>query len=136
MSDVFTKEQRSRIMSRIAGADTKPELLVRKVLHAMGYRFRLHNKKLPGKPDIVLSRHKKVIFVHGCFWHGHEGCHRSARPASNQAFWEKKLSGNTERDKRNLLELKGLGWKVLIVWACETKDQDRLTSLLGRFMLE
>lgn len=136
MADVFTPEKRSRIMARVKGSNTRPELLVRSLIHRMGFRFRLHRRDLPGCPDIVLPRHRKVIFIHGCFWHGHEGCHRSARPTSNQDFWEKKLSGNIERDKRNVLELKELGWKVLVVWTCETKETERLIAILSRFLTE
>jgi DNA mismatch endonuclease (patch repair protein) len=100
----------------------------------MGYRFRLHRKDVPGKPDIVLPKHHKVIFVHGCFWHGHEGCSRAARPTSNQEFWDKKLSGNKERDRRNLKELEKQGWRSLIVWQCELKDPAALTEKISAFM--
>lgn len=136
MADVFTPDKRSQVMARVKGSNTRPELLVRSLIHRMGFRFRLHQRDLPGCPDIVLPRHRKVIFIHGCFWHGHEGCPRSARPASNREFWEKKLSGNIERDKKNLLELKKLGWKVLIVWTCETKDAEGLSGILSRFLSE
>lgn len=109
---------------------------MRSVLHRMGFRFRLHRKDLPGCPDIVLPKHRKVIFVHGCFWHGHKGCPRSARPSTNRDFWEKKLSGNVKRDKKNLRELNELGWKTLVIWTCETKDSDRLNALLSGFLSE
>src|SRR5688500_15685000 len=105
MADTFTKEQRSKIMSQVKSTNTKPEILVRQLLHRMGYRFRLHRKDLPGKPDIVLPRHHKVIFVHGCFWHGHEGCPRAARPTTNVDFWNTKIDRNVERDVRNRQEL-------------------------------
>jgi DNA mismatch endonuclease, patch repair protein len=123
-------------MSRVKSGNTKPELLVRSLVHRMGFRFRLHRRDLPGCPDVVLPRHRKVIFIHGCFWHGHEGCPRSARPSTNREFWEKKLSGNVERDKKNLLRLKELGWKTLVVWGCETKDTQRLTEILRHFLCE
>ncbi len=134
MADVFTPEKRSAIMSRVRGANTRPELLVRSMVHRMGFRFRLHGRDLPGCPDIVLPKHHKVIFVHGCFWHGHEGCPRSARPAGNRDFWEKKLSGNMERDEKNLRELENLGWTTLVIWTCETKDRERLQAALDRFL--
>ncbi|MFH0825096.1 MAG: very short patch repair endonuclease [Pseudomonadota bacterium] len=134
MADVFSPEKRSSIMSKVKGANTRPELLVRSILHRMGFRFRLHRKDLPGRPDIVLPRLRKVIFVHGCFWHGHEGCPRAARPACNQEFWDRKLSGNLERDRRNMAELKALGWDPLILWTCETRDPKRVEELLTRFL--
>lgn len=136
MTDVFTPEKRSRIMARVKGSNTRPEKLVRSVIHRMGFRFRLHRRDLPGCPDIVLSKYRKVIFVHGCFWHGHEGCPRSSRPSSNQSFWEKKLSGNMRRDEQNLQDLERLGWKTLVIWTCETKDLERLNAILRRFLLE
>lgn len=134
MPDIFSKERRSRIMSRIAGSNTRPEIVVRKLLHGMGYRFRLHDKKLPGKPDIVLPRHRKVIFVHGCFWHGHLGCRRSKLPSSNVEFWGRKIAGNIERDKKNLETLAVLGWKVLIVWSCQMGKVEPLKEKLKGFM--
>jgi len=134
MPDVFSKEKRSRIMSRVKGRNTKPEILVRSMIHRMGYRFRLHRRDLPGNPDIVLPRHKKVVFVHGCFWHGHKGCKRSARPSSNKAFWKKKLDGNIERDKRKRRELRRLGWEYLIIWQCELRRPDRVRRKLDRFL--
>ena len=134
MSDVFTREQRSRIMRRVKGRDTKPELLVRSLVHRMGFRFRVQGRDLPGNPDIVLPRHRKVIFVHGCFWHGHKRCPRSKRPATNKAFWNRKLDGNVERDKRFRRELRRLGWKALIVWECETRKPERLLGRLERFL--
>src|SRR5262245_2134317 len=134
MTDKFTPEERSRIMSRVKGANTQPEKLVRSLLHRLGFRFRLHRKDLPGKPDIVLPRHRKVIFVHGCFWHGHEGCSRSARPTSNQEFWDKKLAGNIERDRRNFEKLENEGWQYLVLWQCELKDKSTLTKKIRAFM--
>lgn len=121
-------------MSRISGKDTKPEILVRSLLHRMGYRFRVHKKDLPGKPDITLSKHKKVIFVHGCFWHGHEDCPRSKRPRTNVKFWNKKIDGNIERDKKNIQSLEKLGWTTLTLWTCEIKNQEALKRKLIYFM--
>ena len=134
MVDVFSEQKRSWIMGRVKGRDTKPEMLVRSLLHRMGFRFRLHRKDLPGNPDIVLPRYKKVIFVHGCFWHGHPGCPRSKRPTTNRPFWDRKLDGNLERDKRFCAELSGLGWKVLVIWQCETKVPDILAKKVERFL--
>jgi DNA mismatch endonuclease (patch repair protein) len=134
MTDVFSNEKRSWIMSRVKGRDTKPELLVRSIVHRMGFRFRLHRHDLPGSPDIVLPRHGKVIFVHGCFWHGHSGCPRSKRPSTNRDFWDKKIDGNIERDKLFQRELRSMGWKVLVVWQCQTREPDQLLFELERFL--
>jgi len=136
MTDVFSNEKRSWIMSRVKGRDTKPEILVRSFIFRMGFRFRLHRRDLPGTPDIVLPRHRKVIFVHGCFWHGHKSCSRSKRPSTNVRFWNKKLNGNIKRDKRYRRELRQMGWKSLIVWQCETKSSERLLWKLKRFLHE
>ncbi|MFH1114633.1 MAG: very short patch repair endonuclease [Pseudomonadota bacterium] len=136
MTDVFTPEKRRRIMARVKGADTRPEILVRSLVHRMGFRFRLHRRELPGCPDLVLRKHGKVIFVHGCFWHGHQGCRRSGRPSSNMEFWNRKLSGNMERDARNQESLRKDGWKVLVVWECETKDREKLKAILRDFLVE
>ena len=121
-------------MSRIRGRDTKPEIKVRRILHRMGYRFRLHVRKLPGNPDIVLPRYKKIVLVHGCFWHGHPGCSKSRRPATNVEFWNEKISGNIYRDRENLSKLSDLGWETLVVWECETKDTDKLVEKLKKFL--
>lgn len=121
-------------MSRVKGRDTKPEILVRSFVFRMGFRFRLHLRDLPGTPDIVLPRHSKVIFVHGCFWHGHRGCPRSKRPATNENFWNTKLEGNIKRDKRYRRELRRLGWKTLVVWECEIKSPQKLLRKLERFL--
>lgn len=121
-------------MSRVKGHDTEPERIVRKLVHRMGYRFRLHGKSLLGKPDIVLPRYKKVIFVHGCFWHGHKGCHRAARPVSNAEFWNRKIDGNIKRDAKVQRELKSLNWKSLIVWQCQTRDLQTLQKRLEQFL--
>jgi DNA mismatch endonuclease (patch repair protein) len=132
--DVFDKEKRSWIMSRIEGLDTKPELLVRSIVHRLGYRFRLHKRDMPGNPDIVFSKKRKVIFVHGCFWHGHKGCLRAERPTSNIPFWRKKLDSNIARDRRNIRLLKKSGWQVLIIWQCQTKNLDMLILRIEKFL--
>jgi DNA mismatch endonuclease (patch repair protein) len=125
-SEVIHKvsEQRSRNMSAIKSKNTKPEIKVRKVLHSMGYRFRLHSKDLPGSPDIVLPKYKTVIFVHGCFWHRHQNCKYASTPKTRQEFWNKKFNENINRDKINQENLSSKGWKIIIVWECEIKDKD------------
>ena len=121
-------------MAQVKGKNTKPEALVRSLLHKMGYRYRLYVKKLPGSPDIVLPRYQAVIFVHGCFWHGHEGCRRAAIPATRKEFWHTKISGNKARDKRNIAALENLGYRCLTVWQCEIKDTELLRQRLAAFL--
>jgi DNA mismatch endonuclease (patch repair protein) len=121
MSDIYSQQKRSDIMSHISGKETKPEILVRKFLFANGFRFRKNVKDLPGKPDIVLPKYKTVIFIHGCFWHGHT-CNRGALPETNFEFWKTKIGGNIERDKRDVSELKKQGWNVIVIWQCEIKN--------------
>ena len=121
MADVMTKEQRSRCMAAIKGKDTKPEMIVRQYLFSRGLRFRVQVRKLPGNPDIVLPKYKTVIFVNGCFWHGHEGCKYFRLPKSNIEFWEEKIDRNIARDIRNEEELKSHGWHVIRVWECDIK---------------
>ena len=125
-SEVMHKvsEQRSRNMSAIKSKNTKPEIAVRKLLHSMGYRFRLHRKDLPGSPDIVLPKYKTVIFVHGCFWHRHKNCMYASTPKTRQEFWEAKFRENINRDKLNQENLSSKGWKIIVVWECEIKDKD------------
>lgn len=132
MTDTFTVRERSWIMSRVRGKDTSPERAVRSMIHRMGYRFRLHRKNLPGKPDIVLPRHRCVVFVHGCFWHRHKGCKRASTPQSNVAYWEKKFRRNVERDRQRRHDLRKLGWRVVVVWECELRDPDKLAVRLLR----
>ena len=134
MPDVFTPEERSRIMAKVHGANTAPEKTVRSLIHRMGYRFRLNVKELPGKPDIILPRHKKIILIHGCFWHQHEGCPQAARPTSNTDYWNKKLDRNMIRDNGNMQKLEYLGWNVLVLWECEIKKQDLLLERLNSFL--
>ena len=123
MADVHSKETRSYNMSRIRSKDTKPELLVRKFLHKNGFRYRLHVKELPGKPDIVLPKYKTVIFIHGCFWHGHQGCKYHVVPKSNEFYWTSKLNKNRTRDSELELRLAQLGWNVVTIWECKLKSQ-------------
>lgn len=133
-SDVFTPEERARVMAAVKGQNTKPEMIVRRLAHALGYRFRLHRKDLPGKPDLVFPGRRKVIFVHGCFWHGHD-CARGARqPKQNAEYWRAKIGRNVERDAANLAALEALDWQVLVIWECEMKDRDALADRLKAFL--
>ncbi|QEN07330.1 DNA mismatch endonuclease Vsr [Oceanispirochaeta crateris] len=143
--DHLSQLERSQNMSRIRSSDTKPEIIVRSVLHRLGYRFRLFGKVnkcyikngvLPGKPDIVLTRHKTVVFVHGCFWHMHTDCSRANIPKSNTEYWIKKLQRNTERDKINVKTLHDMGWKTVLIWECETKDTQKLAEILRKQLNE
>lgn len=128
--DSLSKEQRSWNMSRIMSRDTKPELIVRSLLHKKGYRFRVHRKDLPGRPDIVLPRFKKIIFVHGCFWHRHDGCRYAYTPKSRVDFWQDKFNQNIKRDKEVQDALLQLGWQVNIIWECETKKFEPLAKIV------
>ncbi|MGI6124805.1 MAG: very short patch repair endonuclease [Acetivibrionales bacterium] len=129
MSDIFSKTKRSDIMSKISDKETKPEILVRKYLFAQGFRYRKNVKDLPGKPDVVLPKHKTVVFVNGCFWHGHKNCKKSALPTSNTQFWEEKISKNIVRDSENTQKLLDMGYKVLTIWQCELTSKTRENSL-------
>jgi DNA mismatch endonuclease (patch repair protein) len=130
MADKFSKQKRSEIMSGVRTAHTTPEVCVRKALHALGYRFRLQRKDLPGKPDIVLPKYKTVIFVHGCFWHSHTCKKGQTLPQTNADFWIEKLSKNVQRDRENNEALKVLGWNVVVMWECETKTNEKLMATL------
>lgn len=121
MADVHSKERRSFNMSRIKGRDTKPEILVRKFLFSSGFRYRLHVKKLPGRPDMVFPKRKKVLFVHGCYWHGHKNCKYFSVPKTRTSWWLQKINGNAARDKKNIRELKKCGWDSIVVWECQLK---------------
>ena len=134
--DTITKEQRSSNMSKIRSKDTLPELLVRKTLWQMGYRYRLHYKKLPGKPDIVIVKHKIAVFVHGCFWHRHKNCIEASRPKTNQEYWEAKINKNIERDKKYKKEIEKLGWKVITVWECSIKHDIEKNIAVLRTLME
>lgn len=132
--DKLTPQERSRQMSLVRSKNTKPELIVRKLVHGMGYRYRLHRRALPGAPDLVFPSRKKVIFVHGCFWHQHYGCKASSKPKSNQAFWEAKLEGNRSRDAINQDRLRGLGWGILVLWECEIAKPEHLPQKIREFL--
>ena len=126
--DIFTADKRSQVMSRVRGKDTAPEMTVRRYLHGRGLRFRLHGKGLPGKPDIVFASRRVVLFVHGCFWHGHVGCRRATLPATRREFWEHKIRSTVHRDVKIRQTLEDAGWTVLIIWQCELSSQ-KLVSL-------
>ena len=133
MVDHVSPEIRSRIMGRVRGKDTQPEMRVRHLVSGMGFRYRLHRRELPGKPDLTFPGRRKVIFVHGCFWHQHD-CVRGARPSSNRNFWNAKLDRTIQRDVDNISALEDSGWSVLVVWECETKDLERLGGRIKEFL--
>ena len=132
--DSLTPDSRSANMSRIRGKDTKPEMLVRRMLHALGYRYRLHRRDLPGAPDVVFPSRKKVILVHGCFWHQHGGCIDGRLPKSREDYWLPKLRHNVERDRRNIGKLRRGGWKVMKLWECEVLRSENLQERLIQFL--
>lgn len=136
MVDSLTSEERSEIMARVRSKNSGPEMLVRKIVFAMGYRYRLHARSLPGCPDLVFRSQHKVIFVHGCFWHRHANCALARMPKSRIDFWTAKLEGNRKRDKRNKRALSREGWKILTIWECELNDAVRLESRIRRFLDE
>jgi len=132
--DNFSPEKRSWIMRQVRSKNTSPEIIVRSILHRMGYRFRLHRKDLPGNPDIVLPRFRKVIFVHGCFWHGHYCKRGQNRPKTRPDYWNKKIEKNIERNKNALDSLCLIGWKALVIWECELKDKEKLKNIIKSFL--
>ncbi|MCC6795305.1 MAG: DNA mismatch endonuclease Vsr [Candidatus Hydrogenedentes bacterium] len=132
--DTVSSQKRSEIMSRVRGRDTNPEMLVRKAIHRMGFRYRLHVSTLPGKPDLVFPSRKKVIFVHGCFWHRHKKCPNARIPKSRIEFWQEKLEGNSKRDRLNRRKLRGMGWTVLVIWECELAALESMNSRILKFL--
>ncbi|WP_082365497.1 very short patch repair endonuclease [Bosea vaviloviae] len=138
MADTLSPAQRSERMSLIRGKDTRPALVVRRMLHRLGYRFRLHRRDLPGKPDIVLPRHHAVIFVHGCFWHQHPdpACRLARQPKTRIDFWQAKFAANQSRDLRTISALEANGWRVLVVWQCELRDKEQLENKLREFLAD
>ncbi|MFN3261903.1 MAG: very short patch repair endonuclease [Pikeienuella sp.] len=136
MVDFLSPSERSERMSRIRSSNTAPEVALRRAMHAIGFRFRLHSKGLPGKPDIVLPRHKTVIFVHGCFWHRHSGCKIATTPKTNTEFWVEKFDRNVVRDARTREQLEGLGWRVIVVWECELSSANQVAGAVRRVVDE
>lgn len=134
--DVVSAQKRSSMMSKIRGRDTMPELLVRKAARRLGIRYRLNCRHLPGTPDLVIPKTRRVVFVHGCFWHSHAGCKFAYKPKSNEVFWTAKLQANVDRDTRVTIELEEKGWAVSVVWECETGDPNRLEQLLRNYVLD
>lgn len=134
--DVFTKEKRSEIMSRVRNKNTKPEELVRKYLFSKGFRYRKNDKRYPGKPDIVLPKYNAIIFVNGCFWHQHSGCKAATIPETNSDYWKKKLLKNVERDKQHMDTLRNLGWNVIVVWECELSSKEKRGQRLNALIEE
>lgn len=133
MADTISPERRSALMSRIRSIDTRPEIAVRKLVHRLGYRFRLHRPDLPGRPDIVLPRHMKIILVHGCFWHGHD-CRLASKPKSNGEYWSAKIMANKNRDAKNLAALQAAGWQVLEIWECEIRRGEGIEEKVKHFL--
>ena len=136
MADTLTPEERSRRMSLVRGRDTKPEMIVRRLAHSMGYRYRLHRRDLPGCPDMVFPSRHKVIFIHGCFWHRHEdpSCPLTRMPKSRHDFWKAKFNANKARDNANQKSLLDLGWSVLVIWECELRDRNQLERRISEFL--
>lgn len=131
MADIVNSQRRSEMMAGIKGRDTIPERIVRRIAHSLGFRYRLHRKDLPGRPDLVFPRHRLAVFVHGCFWHRHSGCRYAYTPKSRVAFWMEKFAGNVTRDRHNEEALRSLGWQILVIWECETKDEDHIERRLA-----
>jgi len=134
MADVFTKKKRSDVMSKVRAKNTKPELLVWQFLFSKGFRYRLHQNALPGKPDIILKKYKTVIFVNGCFWHGHKNCRKSNLPVSNFSFWKEKIQTTIDRDKQTIRSLKKLGWSVIIIWECDIKNKMAISRTMKKLL--
>lgn len=134
MGDNLTRDQRAHCMSQVKGKDTRPEIIVRELVHRLGYRYRLHQKDLPGRPDLVFPSREKVIFVHGCFWHRHRCRKGRSMPATRKSFWQDKLNGNRARDQSNRRALRRQGWDVLVIWECQTQDIERLSAKLVNFL--
>jgi DNA mismatch endonuclease (patch repair protein) len=134
MTDVLTPEQRRRNMAAIKGKNTKPEMIVRQLVHGLGYRYRLYPKDLPGKPDLVFPRHRKIIEIYGCYWHMHDCPYGRVVPKTNTKFWQAKRLSTVTRDKKNIKELINQGWEVLVLWECEIKDKDKLQECIELFL--
>lgn len=136
MSDIYDKKERSLIMSHVKSKDTTPEIVIRKFIFSKGIRYRVHDKRYPGKPDLVIPKYDTIIFVHGCFWHGHKNCKSSKLPKTRREFWEKKISDNIIRDKKNIEKLRKDGWNVILVWECELSTQEKRDKRLNNLISE
>lgn len=134
MVDTLTPEERSERMSRVRARDTKPEMKLRRLIHGMGFRYLLHRRDLPGKPDLVFPGRRSIIFMHGCFWHRHEGCGLARLPKSKRAFWSAKLEANKERDQKNISTLEAAGWRVLVIWECQLRDEGGVREVVKEFL--
>lgn len=134
MTDTLSPSERSERMSRVKGKNSNPEMKLRKLIHGMGFRYRLHDRRLPGTPDLVFKSRRAVIFMHGCFWHRHKNCHLARLPKSKIDFWEEKLESNRVRDERNLASLRALGWSSLVVWECELKNPENVRQKVRYFL--
>ena len=134
MVDTVSPDIRSRIMAQVKSKDTKPEMTVRRLLHGLGYRYRLHRRDLPGRPDLVFPSRRRIVFVNGCFWHRHSSCSRATVPVTNREFWSEKFERNRDRDRRNYVLLADRGWEVMIVWECELRDLPKLAGSLISFL--
>ncbi|MCL2742231.1 MAG: DNA mismatch endonuclease Vsr [Planctomycetaceae bacterium] len=134
MADHLTKEKRSWNMSRIRSKETAPEIAFRKLIYRAGFRYRLYDKTLPGKPDLVMKKHKIIVFIHGCFWHGHENCRRGNKPKTHKKYWNAKIKGNVARDRKNITTLENSGWRVFAVWECELKDLETVLQKFKEFV--
>ncbi|EKE6108897.1 DNA mismatch endonuclease Vsr [Vibrio cholerae] len=134
MVDTLTPEERSERMSRVRAQGTKPEMKLRRLIHGMGFRYRLHRRDLPGKPDLVFLGRRSIIFMHGCFWHRHEGCGLARLPKSKRAFWSAKLEANKERDQKNISTLEAAGWRVLVIWECQLRDEGEVREVVKEFL--
>lgn len=132
--DTLSKAERSELMSRVRAKDSVPELALRRLVHGMGFRYRLHGRDLPGNPDLVFPARNAVIFMHGCFWHRHANCRRARMPKTRIAFWTEKLEGNRRRDRRNHRKLRVMGWRVLVVWECQLNDPEKVSILVCNFL--
>ncbi|MGI2860014.1 very short patch repair endonuclease [Shewanella algae] len=134
MVDTLPPEERSERMSRVRAQSTKPEMKLRRLIHGMGFRYRLHRRDLPGKPDLVFPGKRSIIFMHGCFWHRHEGCGLARLPKSKRAFWSAKLEANKERDQKNISTLEAAGWRVLVIWECQLRDEGEVREVVKEFL--
>jgi len=136
LADIYSKQKRKELMSKISGKETKPEVIIRKHLFSKGFRYRKNVKNLSGKPDVVLAKYKTAIFIHGCFWHGHTGCVRAKLPKTRRTFWKEKIYKNIERDKQNCIDLQKIGWNVITIWQCQLKNKQQRMNLFDNLVFK